>query len=132
VQAARALAARRVVPENAREALARELSLDEGSPQRSRVVADLAFHHAIVAGAGNARITRAYEDIEAEILLCLGQLVREPATVRLLAAEHEQIMIAIGSGRQATAEAAIRHHLEDASARFITRAAAGGGDLFAN
>ena len=132
VHAARALAARRTVPESVREAFARELSLGEGSPQRSRVEADLAFHHSIVASAGNTRITRAYEDIAAEIRLCLGQLVREWATIRLVAAEHEQILIAIGSGRPATAEAAIRHHLEGASTRLITRGGTGGGAPVAN
>ena len=132
VQAARTLAARGAVPEDARDALARELGLSEDSPHRSRIEADLAFHRAIVAGAGNARMTRAYEDLASEIRLCLGQLVGEWATLRLLAAEHERILAAIGSGRPATAEAAVRHHLEGASARLISRSAAGGGAPAAN
>ncbi len=132
VQAARTLAARRAVPADARDALARELGLDEDFPHRSRIEADLAFHHAVVTGAGNTRMTRAYEDLASEIRLCLGQLVGEWATLRLLATEHEQILAAIGSGRPAMAEAAVRHHLAGARARLVTRSAAGGRAPAAN
>ena len=75
VQAGRALAARRSVPEAARRALEAERRLTDGSARRDLVEADLAFHRAIVEGAGNGRLTAVHHDIAAEILLSLAQLM---------------------------------------------------------
>ena len=77
--------------------------------------ADLAFHRAIVIGAGNAKLARAHEDLTSEILLSLAQLVEGYATVRELIAMHTELLEAIESGRPAKAEAAIRDHLERAT-----------------
>lgn len=122
-QAFRTLAARRAVPEAAREAIARYRTLGSRSPTRHVVEADLAFHRAVVEGTGNARLARVHEDLQAEIELCLAQLAGSYATVRELAAQHGELLAAIESGRPARAEAAIREHLENATAWLIEHVA---------
>jgi DNA-binding GntR family transcriptional regulator len=122
-QAFRSLAARRAVPDAARDAIARLRALDAGSPRRLVVDADLAFHRAVVIGVGNGRLARAHEDLQVEIRLCLAQLVQGYATARELAAQHDDLLRAIESGRPARAEAAIRGHLEEATRWLIERAA---------
>jgi DNA-binding GntR family transcriptional regulator len=123
VQAFRTLAVRRVVPDAARDAVDRLRTLDSSSPWRLVVESDLAFHRAIVLGAGNARLARAHEDLQSEILLCLAQLVHGYASVQQLAAEHTELLRTIEGGRPGAAEAAVRDHLERATAWLMERAA---------
>jgi DNA-binding GntR family transcriptional regulator len=123
VQAFRTLAARRTVPPEATEALARLRSLKARSPRHEVVAADLAFHRAIVAGTGNRCLVRAHEDLHSETLLSLSQLVTRYASVRQLADEHADLLALIESGRPAKAEAAIRDHLERATAWLVEHAA---------
>src|SRR6266516_2509030 len=115
VQAFRVLAARGEAPEEAKAAIAELRGLSSRSPRRLVVEADLAFHRAIVIGAGNAKLARAHEDLTSEVLLSLAQLVEGYATVRELIAMHTELLEAIESGRPAKAEAAIRDHLERAT-----------------
>jgi DNA-binding GntR family transcriptional regulator len=122
VQAFRVLAGRKTVPEPARDAMARYGDLDEGSPRHLLIEADLAFHAAIVTATDNARLARAHEQLQGEILLCIAQLGAAYATVGELAAEHAELVEAIESGRPSTAEAAIRSHLERASAHLLASA----------
>lgn len=123
VQAVRMLAGRRQVPRGAREALARQRRLGPRSERRARVEADLAFHRAIVGGAGNARMARVLEDIEAEVLLCLAQVVQGyPGASSRLAVEHSELLEAIESGRPGAAETAVRHHLQAVSAWLVEQA----------
>jgi DNA-binding GntR family transcriptional regulator len=129
VQASRTLAARGVVPEAAQRAFAHHRGLGERSPQRAVVEADLAFHRAVVAGTGNARLIQAYEALEGEILLCLTQLVRGYAGVGQLAGEHGELLAAIERADPDSAERFIRHHLEGATAWLVGQASTpGGGD----
>lgn len=122
VQASRTLAARRFVPEAARRAFARHHGLGARSSQRVIVEADLAFHRAVVIGTGNARLIQAHEALGGEILLCLTQLVQGYAGVGQLAEEHAALLAAIESGKPASAEAAIRHHLEAATVWLVEHA----------
>jgi DNA-binding GntR family transcriptional regulator len=122
VQAFRTLAARKTVPAGAREAMKRYRTLSSRSPRRHVVEADLAFHRAIVVATGNARLTRVYQNLQAEIELCLAQLAQSYATVRDLATQHADLLEAIESGRPATAEAAIREHLANATAWLVEHA----------
>src|SRR5438093_3540075 len=122
-QAFRTLAARRSVPDAAREAIARYRTLNSRSPRRLVVEADLAFHRAIVVATGNAPLARVHQDLQAEIELCLAQLAQSYATARELASEHGALLQAIETGRPATAEAAIREHLERATAWLIEHVA---------
>ena len=122
VQAARSLAARRSVPEAARRALETEVRLTRGSARRDLVEADLAFHQAVVEGAGNSRLTAVHRDIAAEILLCLAQLMEtDYATVENLTAEHAEVLRAIEGGKPSSAESTIRRHLEAATAWLVNR-----------
>lgn len=122
VQAARSLAARRSVPEAARRALETEVRLTRGSARRDLVEADLAFHQAVVEGAGNSRLTAVHRDIAAEILLCLAQLMEtDYATVENLTAEHAEVLRAIEGGKPSSAELTIRRHLEAATAWLVNR-----------
>jgi DNA-binding GntR family transcriptional regulator len=123
VQAFRTLAVRRTVPDAAREAVARLRTLGSRSRWRRVVESDLAFHRAIVVGTGNDRLARAHEDLQSEILLCLAQLVHGYASVQQLTAEHDQLLETIEAGRPAAAEAAVRDHLERATAWLMERAA---------
>jgi DNA-binding GntR family transcriptional regulator len=125
-QAFRTLAARREVPEPARDALARMRTLDGASPWRLLVQDDLAFHRAIVVGAGNERLARAHEHLQAEILLCLAQLVHGYAAVEELTAQHAELLAAIERGDPDEAEAALRAHLDRATAWLAEHAASGG------
>ena len=116
IQAGRGLAARRSVPEEARRALAAERRLTGDSPRRDLVEADLAFHRAMVDGAGNGRLSAVHRDIAAEIRLSLAQLMEtEYATVEDLTAEHAEVLRAVESGEAGAAEAVIRRHLEVAT-----------------
>jgi DNA-binding GntR family transcriptional regulator len=116
IQAGRSLAARRSVPEAARRALAAERRLTGDSPRRDLVEADLAFHRAMVDGAGNGRLSAVHRDIAAEIRLSLAQLMEtEYATVEDLTAEHADVLLAVESGEAGVAEAVIRRHLEVAT-----------------
>jgi DNA-binding GntR family transcriptional regulator len=125
VQAARTLAARRFVPEPALRAFTRHRGLGERSSQRLIVEADLAFHRSLVVGTGNARLIHAHERLGGEILLALTQLVQGYAAVGQLAGEHAALLAAIEAGKPASAEAAIRHHLEAATTWLVEHAAPG-------
>ncbi len=115
VQAFRVLAAHGETPEDAKAAIDQLRSLSARSPRRLVVEADLAFHRAIVIGAGNGRLARVHQDLTSEILLSLAQLVEGYASVRELIAMHTELLETIESGRPAKAEAAIRDHLERAT-----------------
>src|ERR1035438_10359793 len=96
IQAGRSLAAQRSVPDAARQALAAERQLTGDSPRRDLVEADLAFHRAIVDGAGNGRLAVVHRDIAAEIRLSLAQLIEtDYATVEDLTAEHADVLEAL-------------------------------------
>lgn len=123
VQAFRTLAARRTVPHGAREAFSRLDTLNSRSPRHLVVEADLSFHRAIVVGTENTRLARVHEDLQSEIRLCLAQLAQRYVTVRELASQHGELLRAIESGRRAKAEAAIRDHLERATAWLIEHVA---------
>ena len=124
VQAGRILAARRTVPEPARRALNAERQLTTESSRRDLVEADLAFHRAIVDGAGNSRLSGVHRDLAAEIRLSLAQLMEtEYASVQDLASQHADVLRAIETGRPAAAEAVIRRHLEAATAWLVNRSA---------
>ena len=109
-----ALASRRAVPEAALEAVARLRSLTEQSPWRLVVDADFAFHTAIVSAAGNRRLKRALDDLQAEILLWLVQLKPRYGSVQKIADEHVELVRTLESGQAEAAAHAIRIHLEQA------------------
>jgi DNA-binding GntR family transcriptional regulator len=122
VEAFRILAGRKIVPPEARAAVAALESFDGRTPRQAVIEVDLGFHRAIVLATGNARLARVHEDIESEIRLCLAQLVHGYAKPRELAAEHADLLAAIERGRIKAAEDAIRSHFETARDWLIERA----------
>lgn len=121
-QAFRVLATRGEAPPGAKAAIELLRGLNSRSPRRIVIEADLAFHRAVVCGTGNARLVRAHDDLTSEILLSLAQLVEGYASVRELIAMHTELLEVIERGRPAKAEAAIRDHLERATAWLTARA----------
>ena len=121
-EAFRCLAQRRYLPPAAAAAVADLGRLNSRSPQRHVVEADLAFHCAVVAAAGNHRLTRAHQALRTEIQLLLSQLVNRYASVAALARQHRELLAVIEAGDPARAEATIREHLGDATA-WLTRQA---------
>jgi DNA-binding GntR family transcriptional regulator len=115
-EAFRLLAKRRETPQDAVDAVRKLGKLSSRSPQQAFVEADLAFHSAVVDATGNRRLARAHEELRAETRLLLAQLVNRYASVRDLAQEHTELLKAIESGNPNKAEAAIRDHLERATA----------------
>jgi DNA-binding GntR family transcriptional regulator len=73
---------------------------------------DLQFHDAIVADAGSAHLTRAYDALESEIRLSFAQWGFSYETPRLIAAEHERLLAVIDAAGTARAPKAMREHLE--------------------
>ena len=115
VEAFRALAHRGGdVPPAARAAAEHLKALGQRAAQREVVEADFDFHRAVVDGVGNERLSRAHEQLRAEMRLCLAQLVNRYASVGELAKEHRELLERIELGDPATAEDAIRGHLERA------------------
>ena len=114
-EAFRMLAADRLPPAAAVRAADDLGALTDGSPQRSVVDADLAFHRAIIEAAGNRRLARAHEDLRAEMQLLLAQLASGYATPAEMARQHRALLAAIEQGDPAAAETAIRDHLGHAT-----------------
>jgi DNA-binding GntR family transcriptional regulator len=114
-EAFRMLAAGQQVPDEAAQAVAALRAMTAQSPLRAVVDADLAFHRAIVASAGNRRLAEAHEGLRAEIQLVLAQLVNGYATAQEMAGQHGELLTAIERGDPAGAESAIREHLGHAT-----------------
>jgi DNA-binding GntR family transcriptional regulator len=110
----RILAKNRHVPRMAVDALTELAGLDAHSPRHAVIEADLAFHRAMVEGAGNQRLARAHEGLGAETRLLLAQLVNGYATAPELAQEHSELVAVLTTGDPVMAEAAIRQHLDEA------------------
>jgi DNA-binding GntR family transcriptional regulator len=123
VEAIRRLAVRGEVPPLAQAAVANLRKLGSRPAWRRVVRADLDFHRELVAAAGNVRLTRVHDELHAEILLCLAQLVHGYASAAELAAEHAELLRAIETRQPDMAERALRDHLEPAVAWLRERAA---------
>jgi DNA-binding GntR family transcriptional regulator len=115
VQAIRTVAARRLVPPGAADALARAGRLDAAAPRQRFVEADLRFHSAIVHGAGNARLARVHDELAGELALLVSQLVDRYASVHELTDQHADLIAPIEAGDAEAAERALRAHLEGAA-----------------
>jgi DNA-binding GntR family transcriptional regulator len=90
-------------------------ALGDNASWRSVVDADMAFHRAIIAGAGSERLARAYAGVQSEILLCMAQLrphYERPAEVAL---EHRELLEPIVERDAELAEKRLRAHLEEAT-----------------
>ncbi|MFI5658789.1 GntR family transcriptional regulator [Streptomyces sp. NPDC051684] len=84
------------------------------------VAADLAFHGAIVATLGNARLDAFYAGLTRELrfyLMALSAHERENENPRRLLGEHEPLMAAIRAGDAERAQREARHHIASNGAR---------------
>ncbi|MCX4835897.1 GntR family transcriptional regulator [Streptomyces sp. NBC_01016] len=92
-----------------------------GSLRRADIVAaDLAFHGAIVATLGNARLDAFYAGLTRELrfyLMALSAHERENENPRKLLGEHEPLMSAIRAGDAERAQREARHHIASNAAR---------------
>jgi DNA-binding GntR family transcriptional regulator len=118
-EAFRTLASRREIPAAAADAVAQLRRLGSRAAQQDVVEADFAFHRAIIDGTGNRRLARAHEQLFAEMRLCLAQLVNRYASSAELAKEHRALLQTIEAGDEDVAEAAIRGHLQRATAWLV-------------
>lgn len=81
----------------------------------SRLAAlDLAFHSALVAGAGNARLSRLYATLAAESRICMVNLEVSYPRLDALVAEHERIADLLAEGRGGPLRREITIHMEKA------------------
>lgn len=111
-----ALVERGVRPEAAEHATRRLEALAAGESWSEVVDADLAFHRALVEATESPRIERVYASLQGEIRLSIAQLRPAYDDPAALAAEHRDLLEAIGGGDAERATAVMRAHLAGAVA----------------
>lgn len=101
-----------------RELVARqERLLDEGD-LAGFVAADRVFHHAIVAAAGNAILTRISDSLrDRQRRMVAATVARDPELPRRFLQEHRAILAAIEAGDAEQAARRVDEHLERSRAR---------------
>lgn len=114
VEAARSLAARRLVPQEAMGRLQAMEALAHDVSWSAVVDADLALHEAFVTAVGSPRLCAAYRSLAAEIRLCISQLRPFYGSPAHLAVEHRVLLEAIANPDPGVAEAEVRAHLDRA------------------
>jgi DNA-binding GntR family transcriptional regulator len=91
--------------------------LDEGD-LTGFVAADRAFHHTIVAAAGNAILTRISDSLrDRQRRMVAATVARDPELPRRFLEEHRGILAAIEAGDGAEAVRRVDEHLERSRAR---------------
>ncbi len=120
----RRLAARREVPQAARDANAEIAALwDHGS--YGIVGPDMRFHTSLVDALGSARTSAIYHSLAFEVTLCMAQLQgRQRLSPEIIVAEHARILELIEAGDAAGVAAMLDEHL--ARARELLVASLGG------
>jgi DNA-binding GntR family transcriptional regulator len=78
---------------------------------RAAVEADMAFHLALVAGAGTRRLTSAAQSALMELRMILAVADRVADDLPALVADHEQLVAVFETGRLRKAAAALEDHL---------------------
>ncbi|MBN8868183.1 MAG: GntR family transcriptional regulator [Solirubrobacterales bacterium] len=119
VEAVRLVTQAGIVPAEAQRAVTEMSALSEDAPWRDVVWPDQRFHRAIVDATNSPRLSRAYQGLQSEIVLCLAQLRPVYDAPAEVAAEHEELLSPIISGDVAQAEALFRAHLSEAAENLI-------------
>lgn len=88
--------------------------------------ADLQFHEALVALAGSPRLSRMHGTLVTETRMCLNALRFTYPFGDDRAAEHQNIVDAIGNGDVEGLERLLASHMEDALQRLTAKDSAGG------
>jgi DNA-binding GntR family transcriptional regulator len=113
------LAAKRLVPEQARKSL--EQLRDSSSPSVTEVVnLDMAFHSELVGAIQSPRLNRLYRFLAGEVRLSMAQLqANHLLSSGRIASEHAAILECIARQDVDGAAASVTKHIEQASARLI-------------
>jgi len=119
IEAVRIVTQAGVVPAEAQRAVTEMSGLSDDAPWRDVVWPDQRFHRAIVDATASPRLSRAYQGLQSEIVLCLAQLRPVYDAPAEVAAEHEELLEPIISGDVAKAEKLFRAHLTEAAANLI-------------
>ncbi|MER5170282.1 GntR family transcriptional regulator [Thioclava sp. GXIMD2076] len=85
-----------------------------GVTRTSYVDADLGFHRLICVLSGNPRLADVFDQIAAEVKLCINQTGREQDGPRRIAASHEQILTQVIAADPEGAAQALTEHLQEA------------------
>ena len=116
-QVLRELAASRTVPAPAVAANAEIAALTDGAPL-SVVDPDMRFHTALVDAIGSPRTSRIFRTLVTEVRLCMVQVQGQHLlTTASIAAEHQQILDALGDGDGDRAVTVLTDHLGRARER---------------
>jgi DNA-binding GntR family transcriptional regulator len=73
---------------------------------------DMEFHTALVAGAGNSRLTRIYKTLAAESRMCILNLEVSYPRVDVLVQEHQNILDLLAEGDRKGLQLAIKRHMQ--------------------
>lgn len=119
IEAVRIVTQAGIVPAEAQRAVSEMSALSEDAPWRDVVWPDQRFHRAIVDATNSPRLTRAYQGLQSEIVLCLAQLRPVYDAPAEVAAEHEELLAPIIDGEADKAEALFRGHLDEAARNLI-------------
>lgn len=115
----RQLAVGRVVPEGTREANNAIREIADGSAF-AVVKPDMAFHTALIDGAGSERTSRLYRTLASEVTLCMSQVQgRSLLDTRMIVAEHDGLLDFVAAGDGAGAAALLDTHLSRARERLV-------------
>ena len=101
-----------------RELVGRQEELLDAGDLTGFVAADRAFHHAIVAAASNAILTRISDSLrDRQRRMVAATVARDPELPRRFLAEHRGILAAIEAGDAGQAARRVDEHLERSRAR---------------
>ncbi len=125
--ALRELARSRTVPDAAVDANAQLLAMPTG-PDPATVDPDLRFHTALIDALGSARTSRMYRSVLDEVRLCMAQVQdRRLLDAAVIAAQHEEMLDALGAGDAELAAAVLANHLASAEQRLVDAITPGDG-----
>lgn len=93
----------------------------EGRDVGAMIEADLAFHRAIYAAAGNPLLSQSMERHWNHIRRVMGAVLQKSASRAALWDEHEAIIAAIASGDDQQAQMLAVSHCEEAGASLVSR-----------
>ncbi len=119
IKAVRIVTQAGVVPAEAQRAVTEMSALSKNAPWRDVVWPDQRFHRAIVDATNSPRLSRAYQGLQSEIVLCLAQLRPVYDAPAEVAAEHEELLGPIIAGDVERAEELFRTHLIEAAENLI-------------
>ena len=95
------------------------------SDAREFVAADMNFHRAICAAAGNRHLQRMFDALAGQIRLALGEIQRDRADLEAVAEGHAELVEVLSGDDPQRAADALENHVRIAALRLVGRL---GGD----